>query len=75
MRVVIQEALQDGVVLGEIVDGNGHHDASCGQNYPIRRHTVLESVPLDGKRGLIDVPVDPVAVLEIVIDERVDSTQ
>ena len=35
----------------------------------------LELLPRRGKRGLVDVSINPVAVLEVVLEERVDDVE
>ena len=35
----------------------------------------LELVPRREKRGLVDVPVNPITVLEVVIEKRIDNVE
>jgi len=72
-RIKAREVLEQGVVRRQIVDSNGHHDTCCRQSDAIRALTSFVPVPVLEKCGLVDVAVDPVAVLEVMADQAVDD--
>jgi hypothetical protein len=67
------QALEETVLRGEIVDGDGENDTRGGEDDAVGGAARFEEVPGVGKGEVVDVPVDPVAVLKVVLDEAVDD--
>ena len=66
---------QESVAGWEVPNSQCRQHSSSRQRQPIRRMSGLELLPCRGKRDLVDVSVNPIAVLKIVLEERVDDVE
>ena len=55
------------------MDCYGHHNASRRQSHSICGRAILEALPVRSEADVVYVSIDPVAVVEIVLDEPVDN--
>lgn len=53
----------------------GRQYSNSGQGQSTRGASPLETFPSRKKRSLVDMPVDPIAVLEIILEKRVDDVE
>lgn len=59
----------------EVSDDKGGQHGGGSQRQPTRRTSGLVLLPRREKPWLIDVPVNPVAVFEVIVEERVDNME
>ena len=73
--VRVLKILEEMVLGRQIMYGHGHDNTNNGENDPVCRTAILESLPVVMECRLIDMPVDPVAVLEVIVNEPINDIQ
>jgi hypothetical protein len=71
--VTFRKALEKSVLRWEVVRGYGHYGACRSKNGTIRRGPILVSLPVVEETCLVDMPIDPVAIFEIVGYQTIDN--